>query len=152
MNLVACSKLPVNGIIEYSGDFKKTRSHAIWEMIINLTVSVVAIFYMGICGAIIGTIAALLYRGVVTVYYANKKILQRSLMSTCKVVLVNGAVFATVMVIFFVDTFSNISFLKLLLYGVIHAIWIVALYIVVNFIFNRKAFKTVFELFRGKEK
>ncbi|MBQ2966602.1 MAG: hypothetical protein IJE10_00575 [Clostridia bacterium] len=152
MNLIANGKLPVNGIIEYSGDFKKTRSHAIWEMMINITFSVVAILCMGICGAILGTIAALLYRGIVTIYYANKKVLQRSLLSTCKILLVNGAVFATVMVIFFVDTFSNISFFKLLLYGVIHAIWIVLLYLAVNFVFNRKAFQTVFELCRGKEK
>ena len=78
MNLVANSKLPVNTIVEYSGDFAKTRSHAIWEMAINLTVTVVAIMYMGICGAIIGTIAALVYRSIVTIYFSNKKVLNRS--------------------------------------------------------------------------
>jgi len=150
MNLIANGKLPANGVIEYSGDFEKTRSYAVWEMIINITVSVIAIMYMGICGAIIGTIAALLYRGIVTVYYSNRKVLKRSQMCTYKILISNGAVFAIIMWIFFVDTFSNISFLKLLLYGVVHSIWIVGLYLLVNFAFNRDAFKTIFELYRGK--
>lgn len=151
MNLIAASKLPANGIIEYSGDFKKTRSFAIWEMIINITVSVVAIFYMGICGAIIGTIAALVYRGIVTIYYSNKKILNRSQMCTYKIIIANTLVFAAIMAVFFVDTFSGVSFFRLLLYGMCHAVWIVALYLIVNLIFNKAAFKTVLELYRGKK-
>ena len=151
MNLIANSKMPVNGIIEYSGHFEKTRSHAIWEMVINLTASVVAILYMGICGAILGTIAALLYRSIMTVYYSNRKILERSQIHTYKIVLSNAAVFAVIMVIFFVDTFSNISFLQLLLKGLVHSIWIVGLYLLVNFAFNKSAFKTIFELYRGKK-
>ncbi|MBQ4145715.1 MAG: hypothetical protein IJD36_03705 [Clostridia bacterium] len=151
MNLIANSKLPINGIIEYSGRFEKTRSHAIWEMIINITVSVVAILYMGICGAILGTITALLYRAVVTIYYSNKKILGRSQMNTYKIIIANGAVFALVMAILFVDTFSNLSFLKVLLNGVIHSVWIAGLFLLVNFVVGRDAFKTIFELYKEKK-
>ncbi len=151
MNLLANGKLPVNGIIEYSGDFKKTRSYAIWEMIINITVSVVAISFLGICGAILGTIAALLYRAITTIYYSNKKVLARGQMCTYKIIIANGLVFALVMAVFFVDTFSNISFLTLLLYGIIHSIWIAGLFLLVNFVFNKNAFKTILELYREKK-
>ncbi len=152
MNLLANGKMPANGIIEYAGAFEKTRFHAIWEMVINISVSVIAIICIGICGAIIGTIAALFYRSIVTIYYSNKKILNRSQMCTYKTLITNGAVFSIVMAIFFVDTFSNVSFLRLLLNGIIHSIWIVGLYVIFNFIFNKAAFKTIFELFRGKKK
>ena len=151
MNLLAGSKLPVNTIIEYSGDFRKTRTHAIWEMAINLTFSVIAIKYMGICGAILGTIAALLYRGVVTIHFTNKHVLERSQFCTYKIIFSNFAVFVVIMAVFFVDTFSGVPFLKLVLYGILHSIWIVGLYVLVNFIFNRNAFKTAFELYRGKK-
>ena len=124
---------------------------AIWEMIINITVSVVAILYMGICGAILGTIAALLYRGIMTIYYSNKKVLKRSQMCTYKILITNSIAFALVMSIFFVDTFSDVSFLKLLFCGVIHSIWIVGLYLLVNFVFNRNAFKTILEFCREKK-
>lgn len=152
MNLIANSKLPVTGVIEYSGNFEATRAHAVWEMIINIAFSVVAIMNMGICGAIIGTIAALIYRGIVTVYYSNKRILKRSQMCTYRLIITNGGVFALIMAIFFVDTFSNVSFLPLLLYGIVHSVWIALLYLVVNFVFNRDAFVTIFELYRGKKK
>ena len=150
MNLISNSKIPANSIIEYSGDFEKTRSYAIWEMVINITISVIAISCMGICGAILGTIAALLYRGIMTIYYSNRKVLKRSQMCTYKILISNGVVFAGVMAIFFVDTFSNVSFFKLLLNGVVHSIWIAGLYLLVNFVFNKSAFKTIFELYRGK--
>ena len=151
MNLMANAKLPANGVIEYAGEFHKTRSYAIWEMIINITVSIAAILYMGICGAILGTVAALLYRGIMTIYYSNKKILKRSMMHTYKILIANGLVFAVIMVVFFVDTFSNVSFLKLLFYGAVHSIWIAGLYVLINFVINRDAFKTVFELYRGNK-
>ncbi len=151
MNLFANFKLPSNSIIEYSGDFEKTRSYAIWEMIINITVSVVSIIYMGICGAILGTIAALIYRGVMTIYHSNKKILKKSQICTYKIMITNGGVFAAIMAIFFVDSFSNTTFLQLLLNGFIHSIWITSLYLFANFIFNKSAFKTFFELYRGNK-
>ncbi|MBE7019072.1 MAG: sugar isomerase [Ruminococcaceae bacterium] len=151
MNLAQNVKLPVNSVIEYAGEFAKTRSYAIWEMIINLTVSVVAILFMGICGAIIGTIAALLYRGIVTIRYSNKKILKRSQLCTYKILVTNIAVFAVVMMVFFVDTFSNVSFWNLLMNGCLHSIWIVGLYLIINYLFNKNAFQTMFELYREKK-
>ncbi len=150
MNLLANGKLPSNHVLEYSGKFLETRSHAIWEMVINLVVSVVAILQWGICGAILGTIVALLYRGTMMIYYSNKKVLDRSVFQTYKLWLVNGAVFALVMGIFFVDSFSGLSFLKLVGKGILHSLWIVPLYVAVNGLIFRKTFKNLFELWRKK--
>jgi len=150
MNLISNSKIPSNSIIEYSGDFEKTRSYAIWEMVINITFTIAAILYMGICGAILGTIAALIYRGIVTIFYSNKKVLKRSQMSTYKILISNAVVFAAVMAVFYVDTFTESSFFSLLLKGIIHSIWIVPLYLLVNFVFNKSAFKTIFEFRRNE--
>ena len=150
MNLLSNGKLPSNHVLEYSGKFEETRSHAIWEMVINIAVSIVSILKWGICGAIIGTIVALLYRGTMMIYYSNKKVLGRGMFYTYKLWIVNGAVFAALMAIFYVDSFSGLSFIRLLIKGIIHSIWIVPLYIVANFIFFRKAFKNLIELWRNK--
>ena len=151
MNLLSNGKLPSNHVLEYSGKFEETRSHAIVEMIINIVVSVVAILVWGICGAILGTIVALLYRGAMMIYYSNKKVLNRSVFNTYKLWLVNGAVFAVIMLIFFVDSFSGLSFFNLLIKGIIHSLWIVSLYVAVNFVFFKDAFKNLIELRRGKQ-
>ncbi len=150
MNLLSNGKLPSNHVLEYSGKFEETRSHAIWEMIINIAVSIVSILKWGICGAIIGTIVALLYRGAMMIYYSNKKVLGRGMFHTYKLWIVNGAVFALVMAIFFVDSFSGLSFIRLLIKGIIHSLWIVPLYIGVNFVFFKGAFKNLIELWRNK--
>ena len=152
MNLLANGKLPVNHVLEYSGKFEETRSHAITEMVINIVVSVVCIIKWGICGAIFGTITALLYRSIVMIYYSNKKVLGRSMFSTYKLWLINGAVFAVVMLILFVDSFSGVSFGRLVLNGIIHSVWIVGLYVVVNLIFGKEAYKTLLELCRRNKK
>lgn len=150
MNLLSNGKLPSNHVLEYSGKFEETRSHAIWEMIINIAVSIVSILKWGICGAIIGTIVALLYRGTMMIYYSNKKVLGRRMFNTYKLWIVNGAVFAALMAIFYVDSFSGLSFIRLLIKGIIHSLWIVPLYIGVNFIFFKRAFKNLIELWRNK--
>ena len=150
MNLLANGKLPSNHVLEYSGKFEETRSHAIWEMIINIAVSIVSILKWGICGAIIGTIVALLYRSAMMIYYSIKKVLARGMFNTYKFWIVNGAVFATLMAIFFVDSFSGLSFIRLFIKGIIHSLWIVPLYIGVNFIFFKRAFKNLIELWRNK--
>ena len=148
MNLLANGKLPSNHVLEYSGRFEETRSHAIIEMIINIVVSIAAILLWGICGAIVGTIAALLYRGITMIWYSNKKVLERGMFHTYKLWLVNGAVFAAVMAVFFVDSFSGLPFIQLLIKGIIHTLWIVPLYVVANLIFCREAFKNLSELRR----
>ncbi len=151
MNLLSNGKLPSNHVLEFSEKFEETRSHAIVEMIINIVVSVVAILIWGICGAILGTIVALLYRGAMMIYYSNKKVLNRSVFNTYKLWLVNGAVFAVIMLVFFVDSFCGLSFLNLLIKGIIHTLWIVPLYIAINFIFFKEAKKNLIALRRNKQ-
>ena len=149
MQLLSNAKLPANNIIEYAGTFKKTRSHALWEMTINIVTTVIGIKLFGICGAILGTILALIYRSIVVIAHSNKEVLNRSLFKTYKLWLVNGGVFILVMVIFFVDSFSGLSFGKLVIKGLIHGPWIVALYVVANLIFNPDAFRFLYKFLKG---
>ena len=146
MNLLSNGKLPSNYVLEFSGKFKETRSHAIIEMTINIVVSVLAILKWGICGAIFGTIVALLFRGPMMIYYANKKVLGKSVFATYKLWLINGGVFAIVMLILSVDSFSGLTFVELLLKGVIHSAWIIALYALANFVFQGKTIRAILEL------
>ena len=147
MNLLSNGKLPSNHVLEFSGKFEETRSHAVVEMAVNIIVSVIAILKWGICGAICGTIVALLYRGTMMIWYSNRKVLERSLFHTYKLWLVNGAVFALVMALLFVDSFAGLSFGMLVVKGILHSFWIVALYLAANFVCNRQAFRLAFQLY-----
>lgn len=152
MQLLANAKLPANNIIEYAGTFKNTRLHAVWEMTLNIVCTVIGIKLFGICGAILGTIIALIYRGIVVIAHSNKEVLGRSVFNTYKHILLNGAVFICVMKVFFADAFLGLSFGQLFVKGLIHAPWIAGAFLLVNLIFNSDIFKMFFKLLKeGKQ-
>lgn len=152
MNLLANGKLPSNHVLEFAGSFRETRSHAVAEMVINIAVSVFAILKWGICGAVAGTIAALVFRGGMMIYFANRRILGRSVFETYKLWISNGAVFIIIMIIFFTDRFSGLSFGRLLIWGLVNSVWIVILYTAVNFAVQRSAFSSLWKLLGKKRK
>ena len=84
------------------------------------------------------------------IYYSNKKVLERGMFSTYKIWLVNGIVFVFIMAIFFVDSFSGMSFLNLVINGIIHCLWIIPLYIVANFVCFKETFINLISLWRNK--
>jgi len=84
---VACSLLdqsrrPLLSVIEYAGHFQKTLPHTVVESAINLIVSLVGAYFLGIYGVLLGTIAALFYRTNQVFFYSNNKILGRSAKTT----------------------------------------------------------------------
>lgn len=84
MKLLACSRTPSLNIINVVGMFKETQKSAIIEAVINLTVSIVAVYNFGIYGVVVGTIVALLYRAVYLVVFANKRILSNNPIRTLR--------------------------------------------------------------------
>ena len=130
--MLSAGKLPASQVVEYSGQFNKTRWHAICETVINLSLTVVGILLWGICGALLGTVAALAFRTVATLYYTNKKILSRSVMKSALPLLANCAVFAFIYIIFGTTHFCDLKFLPLCLHGILNMLRIVPLYFAAN--------------------
>jgi len=65
-------------LITVSGHAGFTQNRSLIEMIINIAASITLVYYFDICGVLLGTIVALLYRMNDIIIYANKKILDRS--------------------------------------------------------------------------
>ena len=141
--MFSAGKLPASQVVEYSGHFNKTRWHAICEMVINLSLTVVGILLWGICGALLGTVAALAFRTVATLYYTNKKILSRSVIKSVIPLLANCAVFAFIYIIFGTTHFCDLKFLPLCLHGVLNMLWIVPLYFAANVIVCPEILKAI---------
>ncbi len=150
--LFHCGKLPVNQVVEYSGHFSNTAWQAVSEMVINITVSVVCILRWGICGALIGTIAALVFRAVAIIDFSNRKILRRSVWNTYVLWLINGAVFTAIFLIFGTTYFCDLRFGALLWRGVLHALWIVPLYLTANLALQPKRARLLLQMLKRKEK
>lgn len=148
--IISAAKLPANQVVEYSGRFSETRWHAITEMVINLSLTVIGIIKWGICGALAGTVAAIVFRNAATVLFVNKKIFGQSSWSSFSLTLVNSAVFAVVFAVFGTSHFSSFGFFRLCLHGIINMPWIIALYAAANAVLRPDVFKQLFNTVKGK--
>ncbi len=88
-------RMPMLQTINYAGHFKETLPQTIIESSINVLVSLICVFFLGIYGVLIGTVAALLYRSVDIIVYANKRLLCREPWKTFFVYFVNSVVMIT---------------------------------------------------------
>lgn len=79
-----CSRVPCNMLINASGHFHQTKVRALIEAVINFTVTVVLIKWIGIYAIFVGGLCSYLYRVLDIVIYSNTKILETSPLLTIK--------------------------------------------------------------------
>ena len=90
-------RLPYISLTYAAGHFRETRIGARAEAIVNIVLPIILVFQFGLVGVAIGTIVAMLIRGVEFVYHANRIILKRSVWGSVRKIAVS--VLATVMVV-----------------------------------------------------
>jgi len=108
-----CFRFPYEGITKAAGHFRQTRTPAFVEAAINIGVSVILVFPLGIVGVAIGTLMAYLFRTTRFAIYVSKNIVQRSIWLFVKRVIMSGICVLLTIVIFsiipFVDANSYIT-------------------------------------------
>ena len=77
--LLWCVRIPYQSVVLAGGKFKETRNGAIAEPIINIVISVILVFKLGLVGVAIGTLIAMAFRTVQYAVYMSKHIVPRSL-------------------------------------------------------------------------
>lgn len=75
---VTCIKLPYEQLVYAAGEFKRTRNGTVIEACINLIVSIILAYFIGLYGILIGTIVALLYRSIRYDIFIRKNLLDYS--------------------------------------------------------------------------
>lgn len=82
--LLDYGRVTSSGVINIGQHFEQTKWRCMLEASINIIVSVIAVQKWGIYGALVGTLAALLYRTNDMILYANHRVLGRSAIPTYK--------------------------------------------------------------------
>lgn len=98
IEVLVAMRTPLLNTINYAGHFKLTLPQTILESVINLIVSLMLVFKIGIYGVLIGTICALMYRTIDIIIYTNIKILQRKPFKTFFIYIVNIFIFVVLYV------------------------------------------------------
>lgn len=75
----ATTRLPYLNVVEAAGRFRDTKNGAIAEAVINIALTIPFVIAWGCTGAVVGTIAATVFRTVQYAVYASRKLLNRSL-------------------------------------------------------------------------
>lgn len=143
IQILSCSRAVASKLIAISGKTKETVPNSIFEMLINLILSVVLVNYLGMYGVLLGTIIALLYRTNDIILYANLKILQRRPYYAYKTMVINLALFSAIVVFVKKSPLIIESYMHFLAWGAISLMISFALYYGVHFAFNvtfREAF------------
>ena len=132
-------------LINYAGHFKQTRWHALVETIINLVASVACIILfqnlwgVGIYGALIGTILALLFRANAMVLYANKTILGRSVWYTYKKWIINAILMLVLCYLFPLFSIPVDNYIVLIISAAVCCILVLMIFFAINTITNLKS-------------
>lgn len=133
-------------IINFAGHFKQTQVRSIIESVINLTVSLVLVFKIGMYGVLVGTIAALLYRTNDVIIYANWNILGRKPWKTYRRWIQN----TVVMVLITSALCIILPEINTLMEWIMNAIWVAMLsgsvYFIVDSFFDRESFRFIREI------
>lgn len=68
---------PFGCVVSAAGHYKQTKAGAIGEAVINLVLSLALVKPLGLIGVALGTLAAMIFRTIHTVWYLSKHILHR---------------------------------------------------------------------------
>lgn len=138
--LLTAARACASDVIGYAQHFRKTQGRCILEAAINLTVSLVGVYFLGIYGVLIGTIVALIYRMNDMLIYANRKILNRSPWVSYKRVITNALVFVGISVVASYLPWNLDSYGTIIGWAAVFGIVTCALYFVAASVTNRKEF------------
>lgn len=87
--VIYCFRFPYSAVITAAGHFKQTKWGAYGEALLNITVSIILVWKLGLVGVAIGTVIAMSFRLIYSVVYLSRHILHRSVLVFIKRLIVN---------------------------------------------------------------
>ena len=119
VQLLQAGRFSSQKVIEYAGEFRNTQWHSACEAMVNIIVSVSCVIQYGIYGVLMGTIAALLFRSIMMIYYACVKILHTKQSAVYRKWSINVALFVVFQIIGLRLGITPQSYLGVILYAAI---------------------------------
>ncbi|MCM1114001.1 MAG: polysaccharide biosynthesis C-terminal domain-containing protein [Clostridium sp.] len=135
----SCFRIPYQTIVEAAGHFKQTKNGAIFEAVLNITISLIFVTKLGLIGVAIGTLAATVFRSFQYAMYLSKHIVKRNIMIFVSHILVNAAVAVITFVIAtYLFTFDTPNFAWWVLKAFLVVITSAIISFIIHFVFYRK--------------
>ena len=134
-----CFRIPYRVVVINVGHFKQTRNGAIAEAVINIVVSVVGVFFFGLIGVAIGTLAAMMFRTCQYAFYLSKNIMYRDIKYFIKHLIITFVIVAGV---YFISKLyipvSMSGWFTWVVYAVITTLITIVITVIVDYVFYKK--------------
>ena len=138
-------RIPYQLVVQAAGHYKQTKTGAIIEPILNLSISVVLVFRFGLIGVAIGTLVATIFRTIQYCVYMNKNIVHgKNAMLVLRTAI---SIFeATVCILFFNFAFKYIpsGYFDWAIKGIVVCLFCCVITLSVNFCLYKKDFQQLF--------
>ncbi|MCC8192290.1 MAG: polysaccharide biosynthesis C-terminal domain-containing protein [Ruminococcus sp.] len=145
VQILSWSRRICGNLVNLAGYAKIGGKISIVEAILNILLSILLVFKMGISGVLLATVITLLFKTIWVNVFANRKILQRSLFIPAKVLLTNLAGFlACVFVSGKVDLNIN-SYGTFFMKAILISIVVVIAFLILNFLVNHKVMSQILQ-------
>ncbi|WP_342436961.1 polysaccharide transport protein [Paenibacillus sp. FSL L8-0436] len=135
-------RVPGLTIIYAAGHFKETRNSAIIEALIALITSLTCVQIWGLKGALIGSCCAAIYRIVDIIIYCNKKIINRSVLHSLKIIGFNillSLIIYTLIITFYIS--NPLNWFNWIIDSLIISTFSMIVLVAGNYLFDRTTFK-----------
>jgi len=143
-------RLPYINLAYAAGHFKQTRIGAWVECISNIFISIIFVRKYGLVGVTIGTIIAMFIRTCEFVYHSNKYILNRSIWSSVKKIML--VIIETIIIILIskiLPFYDNVNYLNWVLNSIIVVLISVMVTFSLNIIFYKNELKNMLKLVKS---
>lgn len=136
--------------IYVSGEFNSTVKHAIIESVLNLGISIFSVYKFGMIGVLFGTIIGFAYRNIVSISFANNKILDKGIKHSIRVIIIN--IFLMLFSIIVVNKFDlqYNNYFTLISDVIVFTILILSVFIFLNSLFDIQSAKYIYEIISKK--
>lgn len=132
-----CLRLPYNLLILAAGHYKQTQNNYIIAAIMNITISVIAVNYLGLVGVAIGTLCAMFYQTVWMAVYDSRNIIKWPLKNFIKQVVVDVVTVAAMAVATLNISMGTITYFSWGMYVILIGVISAGVMLVVNSLFYR---------------
>lgn len=134
---INCSRYPYQAIIMAAGHFKQTQSSAVIEAVINIIITVICVFRLGLIGVVCGTVIAMTYRTIYFVLYLKHNILYRSIVKFIRAEIIDGITLFVMMLTTSFLNLENISYFAWFKMAVAAGMICALECVIVQLLFNR---------------
>jgi len=141
----SAAETPQIQLLSIAGKFDDTKNQAVWEMCINIAVSVPATVILGIPGCLLGTVAALVYRTNALMRYSSANIVGERVILSYKKLFVNILAGVVILCITGVGGCEPIGYIYIMGRAILSALWILPCFIMVNLVTSFNDFKWLYK-------